>query len=249
MPNLKFINTFLYDWYQQPLGQALAEIESTELTYLLQGLPARKFLQVGDHPVRLAKIRKAMQFVTLHQELKQNQPLIQSDYAALPLPTDYFDVVALLHAIELKASPEATLQEAWRVLMPEGHLVILGFNPWSSWGIKRTLSSSQSDIPWKLGFHNPYRIKRYLQKLGGEFISLKYFFYRPPLQNASILDNLSWLDKSIPWIAPQIGATYILVAQKHVLPLTPLKPKWRWQPLFGENKGLIPTGAGTINRG
>lgn len=249
MPKLKFINTSLYDWYQQPLGQVLSEIESAELTFLLKEFHARKFLQVGNHPAKLAKIRKPFEFVIVDQEFKQNRPLIKADYAALPLPTDYFDLVALLHTLEINASPDAALQEAWRVLMPEGYLIILGFNPWSSWGIRRTLNFTQSGMPWKLWFHNPYRITRYLQNLGGEYISLKYCFYRPPMQTATALNNSSWLERFIPWLLPQIGATYILVAQKHVLPLTPIKPKWRWQPLLAENKGLIPTSAGTINRG
>ena len=48
---------------------------------------------------------------------------------ALPFPERSLDLVVLPHTLELARDPHRTLAEVERVLMPEGRLVILGFNP------------------------------------------------------------------------------------------------------------------------
>jgi SAM-dependent methyltransferase len=44
-----------------------------------------------------------------------------------------FDRVLLVHAIEEAATPHAMLREIWRVMAPEGRLVVIAANRWSLW--------------------------------------------------------------------------------------------------------------------
>src|SRR5207244_2234170 len=49
------------------------------------------------------------------------------------------DLVVLPHSLELARDPHLTLREVERVLMPEGRVVILGFNPASLWALRQRL--------------------------------------------------------------------------------------------------------------
>ena len=50
------------------------------------------------------------------------------DPTALPFPDQSLDLVVLPHTLELSQDPHATLREVYRVLVPEGKVVVCGFN-------------------------------------------------------------------------------------------------------------------------
>ena len=60
-----------------------------------------------------------------------------ADSAALPFPESSLDMVALPHTLELCGDPHSALREVARVLVPEGRVVISGFNPASLWGLRQ----------------------------------------------------------------------------------------------------------------
>src|SRR5690606_37876295 len=52
-----------------------------------------------------------------------------ADAAALPLASQSVELLVLPHVLEYAHDAHAVLREAERVLLPEGRLVIVGFNP------------------------------------------------------------------------------------------------------------------------
>src|SRR5256885_235012 len=58
---------------------------------------------------------------------------IAADPLQLPIATQSVDLVALPHVLESHPNPHEVLREAERVLMPEGQVVISGFNTFSHW--------------------------------------------------------------------------------------------------------------------
>ena len=56
-------------------------------------------------------------------------PVVDGAATSLPIDSHAVDVVILPHVIEFESRPHEALREASRVLVPEGHLVVLGFNP------------------------------------------------------------------------------------------------------------------------
>ncbi len=52
-------------------------------------------------------------------------------FEALPVASDSVDVVVLPHTLERSGNPQGILQEVKRILVPEGHALILGFHPFS----------------------------------------------------------------------------------------------------------------------
>jgi SAM-dependent methyltransferase len=62
---------------------------------------------------------------------------LHCDFDALPFPNQSLDLVLLPHTLELARDPHDTLREVERVLVPEGRVVIVGFNPASLWGLRQ----------------------------------------------------------------------------------------------------------------
>jgi ubiquinone/menaquinone biosynthesis C-methylase UbiE len=60
------------------------------------------------------------------------------DSRAWPWPAESLDLVVLPHTLELARDPHDTLREVERVLVPEGRVVIVGFNPASLWGLRQS---------------------------------------------------------------------------------------------------------------
>ncbi len=118
------------------------------------------------------------------------------------------------------------LREVHRVLTPEGHIVILGFNPLSLWGLWR-LAARRRGIPWCGQFISLLRLKDWLALLDFELTHGSMLYYRPPLQHEGLRDRLYFLEKIGDRWWPLAAAVYLLVAKKRVLGVTPLVPAWR----------------------
>ena len=65
----------------------------------------------------------------------------------LPFGDGVFDRVVLLHAIEEAESPRAALREAWRVLAPEGRIVVATANRKSFWSLAESKAFGNGR-PW-----------------------------------------------------------------------------------------------------
>jgi len=66
---------------------------------------------------------------------------VETDYTALPFAAASIDLVLLPHVLEFASNPHQVLREVERVLVPEGQVVIAGFNPISLFGL--SLSSGE----------------------------------------------------------------------------------------------------------
>ena len=66
----------------------------------------------------------------------------------LPLECDSVDVVIAHHSLEFVANPHQVLREVQRVLTPQGHLLLVGFNPYSLHGINTRLRGLSGKCLW-----------------------------------------------------------------------------------------------------
>ena len=148
----------------------------------------------------------------------------ESDY--LPFAPDCIDLLCLPHVLEFSENPHETLREAERVLVPEGYLIITGFNPVSTWGIKHAFNKEEN-YPWKGHFFTISRIKDWLALLGLEFVSGDMGVYEPPINNEKWLNRCVFMDKFGSRWWPMLGGVYFIVARKRVVNMTLLKPGWQ----------------------
>src|SRR5687767_13336398 len=135
----------LQDWFATPLGEYLLERERAYLDEVTPdifgfhavqlGLPGVDLLRENriTHRVRVARVGEPDVFAACHE---------------LPFATQSVDLVLLPHVLEFAAEPHAILREVDRIMMPEGRIIIVGFNPWSLWGLRSTLGLSRGELPW-----------------------------------------------------------------------------------------------------
>jgi len=226
------------DWYQTPLGQLLAQAELAQLNELLPDLFGYHLVQIGAHGSEV--LCKASRIS--HQiRLEADPDLTAGIYAHpshLPFASESVDVCVLSHSLEFDDDPHAILREIDRVLIPEGHVVILGFNPMSCWGISRAFRAWRKQLPWTGIFYRRARVKDWLSVLGFSCVHTKGVFFRPPIQHEKVMQKLAFMDTYIPSWLNIFAGVYILDARKRTSTFTPVGPRWRTARKKIINSGL-----------
>ena len=94
----------------------------------------------------------------------------------LPFESNALDLVVAPFALDRSADPHALLRELERVLVPEGHALFFGFNPWYPW----RLLSRHERWPRLPGSMTVPRLKDRLLVLGFEPRGGRFGMYAPP---------------------------------------------------------------------
>jgi len=245
----------LRNWYRQRLGQRLLRAERRELDKVLPNLFGYHLLQVGspvDTLISAASLIPNRVLIESHaNDIDEStgatiKPKLHAYAHALPIINDSVDVVLLAHTLEFEQDPHQVLREADRVLVPGGHIVLLGFNPFSPWGMWHLLVSRWSLPPWSGQFRSSRRIRDWLSLLGYDISVSHCFFYRPPVRNESIMRRMKIFERLGRRLWPFTGAVYLLVAKKRMVTITPIKLRWRpGRSLVGA--GIVKPSAQRIN--
>jgi SAM-dependent methyltransferase len=94
------------------------------------------------------------------------QIAVALDFAELPFASQSLDLVVLPHVLEFAAEPHQVLREVERVLIPEGQVIICGFNPASLWGARQGWARRRQPLPAAAGeFISMPRMKDWLKLL------------------------------------------------------------------------------------
>lgn len=226
------------EWYREGLGRGLLDLEQAELDNVLPNLFGYYLVQIGC-PVGADLLAASR---VRHRVIVDELPVsvaeaagdvrgscIRANAEYLPVQRDSVDVVLLPHTLEFATDPHGVLREVERVLVPEGHVVILGFNPWSMWGVRRLLTPRRARLapPWCGEFRSQLRIKDWLALLGFDVVVSRRYFFRPPITHMGIMRRLEFVERVGCRWWPILGGAYMLVAKKRVATLTPIKPRWR----------------------
>ncbi|SEL07810.1 Methyltransferase domain-containing protein [Colwellia chukchiensis] len=157
---------------------------------------------------------------------------IIADIDDLPLLQHSIDVCVLSHALEFSLDPHHVLREANRVLIPNGYLVITGFNAMSLAGLNQFVPYRRKQAPWNERLFSPMRVKDWLHLMGYEIQLDQRFLH------SSLVGKVSQGPFSRYWqhiaarFLPSFGSVYAVIAKKRQLPLTPIKAKWQLGPSF-----------------
>jgi SAM-dependent methyltransferase len=216
----------LHDWFATPLGNYLLEKEQAYLDDVTPDIFGFHALQLGLSQVDLlreSRIAHRMRVDSL------DHPDLFAKGHELPIATQSIDMVLLPHVIEFATEPHAVLREVDRVMMPEGRLLILGFNPWSLWGLRSALGPSRKDYPWNGHFMSLLRVKDWLALLGFEVSAGRLVAYAPPIESPRVLRRFGFMEPAGDrWWAVG-GAVYMLQAIKRVRGMRLLTPAWQEQ--------------------
>lgn len=220
----------LQEWYTTPLGEEYAAFEMRTIERMTSLVFGYYMLELGmpwlESPVETGPIRHR-----IHLDLpggnSKRLPSLSSDLENLPFAEDSLDAVLLGHALEYADRPHQILREVDRALIPEGHVLIAGFNPFSLWGAPRLWANRSKRAPWNARFLGVSRLRDWLKLLGYEVRGVEYGFYGLPVQSTAVLNKQSWMDKTGSRFWPRLGGGYVILARKKVTTLTPIKPSWR----------------------
>jgi SAM-dependent methyltransferase len=232
-------------WLARSPGAALAELERECLERLLSDLFGYYLVQIGcaglqAGPLQASRIRQ--QFIVTAQTLDGVLcPRIQADPARLPIAGDSVDVALLPHTLDFSAEPMQVLREVERILIPQGRVILVGFNPWSFWGVWRGLFTRRRSVPWCGHFVSPPRVQDWLSVLGFDIEVLENLMFRPPLRQTGLLDRLQFLETAGRRFWPLLSAVYVIQAVKRVSTLTPIAPRWKLRERIIAGSVIEPT--------
>lgn len=222
-------------WFTHLPGRWFQAEERAQLRQTLPNLFGYHLLQLGDlYSKDCLTSSRIPHCVVLDEWPQATKPAGERERSSvrgapewLPVATDCVDTVVMPHTLEFTEDPHQVLREVDRILIPDGHVVILGFNPWSLWMVWRLALAWRGKPPWCGRFVSQARLKDWLQLLGFDIIQSQRYFFRPPLNHKGIMHRLRFLDRIGQRWTPIFGAGYIVVAQKRTSVLTPLKSRWR----------------------
>ena len=227
MPNSKAIAQSLSEWFATEQGGYVLRRERDYFDRTVADIFGYNALQLGlpEHDF-LSNSRMPLRFTA------GNQPgnAVRLICAELPFASVSLDLVVMPHLLEFAEHPHQILREAERVLLPEGSLILSGFNPFSLWGMHRALGRKQG-VPWNGHFITLPRLKDWLALLGFEVVGGRFAAYAPPFRQQKWLERASFMERAGDrWWAVS-GGVYFLHAVKRVPGMRLIKPRW--------NEGLV----------
>lgn len=229
-------------WINSQFGQALLDVEINKLEDSLPDLHGHYLLQysaVNKPVIRSTTLRH--QFVGSNDVHGQ----VNMDYQHLPFRENSLDCVVTHHVLDYNQNPHQCLREAARVVVPNGYLVIVGFNPWSALGVSRVLPKSL--IP-KGGRHlGPRRVTDWLTLLGFRVEQKESAQFLPPFMLKYAPGLSEKADSILNYLASPFGGVYVLIARKLVAGRTPIRPQWR--VLAGRRLPIPVSSARGVRRG
>ena len=202
----------LLQWEQARLDQAVADVFGYHALQLglneLQGLrsnrmPHRWVATDSRHPF------EELPLPAPQPDFENSLPFdptatLHCDFDALPFPNNSLDLVVLPHALELSRDPHLTLREVERVLVPDGRVVILGFNPASLWGLRQRLGHARRAVgltrqaplflPRAGEFLGYWRLRDWLRLLSFEVDGGRFGCYRPPYRSSRWIERSAWME-------------------------------------------------------
>ena len=213
----------LEEWLQTPQGRYLLDWEQDGLDRLVADIFGYHAVQLGLPGLELLRANRMPRRINCGP---QGRDLRCSEYE-LPFATGSLDLVLLPHVLEFSAHPHRVLREVERVLVPEGSVVISGFNPLSLWGLRRLLARRGAEAPWSGHYRSAMRIRDWLTLLGFEIQESRFGCYAPPLRTPQWLERWGCIDRAGSRWWPVLGAGYLLHGVKRVQGMRLITPHWR----------------------
>lgn len=212
-------------FYESPLGQLARRAIQREIQNFWPDVRNYRLLGYGFALPYLPDLRgveraiaamPAPQGVIAWPQDKNAALLCEED--ALPFPDVFFDRILIVHGLEASESLRALLRQLWRVLAPEGRILLVAPNRASLWaqvqrspfGHGRPFSKMELDGLMKEALFEPGRWSRAL--------------YAPPFETVTSSGN-TW-EKMGRRLFGRIGGVHVVEAAKSLYaPARPALPK------------------------
>lgn len=201
-------------WWTGRSGRLLLERASEILPPWIERLHADTVLQLGQ-PVFWNPLQSERSWVLLNDGFvcaAEGYLQVYGRCDALPFADLRFDLVLVPFCLTRMSDTRRILEECWRVLRPEGHVLIMDFNPSGSLGMLRRWHLWRRDRswPWREPFLPLTQLRRLLEEIGFGLRQGRYFQYTVP----GFGHSAQWLELVGDRWWPAGANAYILLAQK-----------------------------------
>lgn len=218
----------LENWFQTALGRNLLASQRDLIAAIIQKYFGVIQAEIGvSHRVPVGNPSNIVHKFFIIPEWTTDLPpnVLVSESSELGLEAGSVDLVILHHSLDFAKDPHQTLREASRILKSTGHLVIIGFNPTSLWGLRKLFNRNKK-APWNNRFMSGNRLADWLNLLHFQVSDIEHHYYGLPFNKLSLLKQFLWLDNVLNPKVP-LGAYYILSAQKQTFSRIQNRQRWK----------------------
>ena len=213
----------LQRFYASPLGEAAQRAAARRLASLWPHADGLDVLGIGYAAPYLERFRPSARRVVALMPAEQGaepwparSPCLSvlAEEARLPLLDSVFDRVLLVHALEEAEAARLLLREVWRVMAPEGRLVVIAANRWSLW--------AQADAT-PFGHGRPYsrtQLAALLADAMFEPVASARALYAPPLAWPPLVRAAEAFERVGEVIWPAQGGLVLMEAVKRLYATT-----------------------------
>lgn len=250
------------NWYQSLSGQSsLDKLDDwcTETLSEIFGYYAIEMGVISEQHSLLKHSRIAAGFTLFNETSKAklttsfvNDEMRPSSVIAtteqLPIATDNVDLVIASHTLESSKDPHQVLREIDRVLVPEGHCILIGFNPSPVLQLSQLIRSGFKYNENSYKMRSVTHVKDWFSLLGFEVVDVQYMGMRPAIKNQKLFDALSWLERLGEYAGPVLGNMYVVHAKKQMAAMHPHKKVWLAPAVLSGGKVVLNSTAQKIRR-
>lgn len=220
------VSAALRAWYASKVGEFLLNDTKAQLDLLLPQIFGFYALQIGylSSGVDMMASSRIKRRIKLDFNPEDVDLLANPDN--LPFQEDSLDLILLMHCLDFAEDPHQILREVDRTLIPEGHVVIVGFNPASLYGVWKMLQQRKNRVPWCGRFYTTGRLRDWLSLLGFNTLVSSTLGFRPPIQHTGLQQRLAFVERAGIKFAPYLGGIHVILAQKKVATMTQIRTRW-----------------------
>lgn len=210
------------------MKQVLEKIDRSVVGLLKRSVPPMHgyYLMQLSNRARIQDFRHTLNHAFL---LSENPALVcagRCHFDALPVRQNAIDCVLMHHVLDEVESPHKCLREAADTVVPNGYLIVVGYNPWSLLGLWRRWHMRHCA---ELGCQqiSAARLQDWLTLLDFRVEKTEFGVFHLPVPMGFLGRPLSWFGRLLSWGHMPTGGVYVMVARKLVAGTTPIRPKWR----------------------
>ncbi|NWG31045.1 MAG: methyltransferase domain-containing protein [Rhodocyclaceae bacterium] len=225
------------DWLETPQGRYALAWEQAKTDLLAADIFGFNAVQIGFPQIDFLRAnRMPFRFTCC----ETGECTTRADPHHLPFATNSVDLVVLPHILEFDMHPHQILREVDRVLVPEGSVLVIGFNPFSLWGLRRLFARGRGMPPWQGRYLSVPRLRDWFALLGFETRGGAFGCYAPPLRQEKWLTRWHFIEAAGDRWWPYLGAVYVLQAIKRQHGMRLVTPKWKDRIARAKALALLP---------
>jgi SAM-dependent methyltransferase len=231
----------LREFYASRLGGATRRSLANRLRPVLAGTKGAKVMGLGYAMPYLAdclpsaEVQIAFMMARMGVFRWPDEGAVQSaliDECDLPLLESVVDVALVVHALEFTDAPGEMLKEIWRVLSPQGRLILVVPNRRGVWA-----RFDSSPFGYGQPFSRP-QLSTLLRESQFSAVSWSHALYFPPSTKGVVLSSATAIESIGARLMPAVSGVIVVEAVKQVYATTSGKRARRFSPR--QRPALVP---------